>query len=194
MSAGVGSPALSLFLTLAIKGMLLSSWPWKSSDWFNKHQWLWVRRTLKGRAVYHFSVLEKKKRAVVKTSTTWRMVATLFDLWEGQCKYLKNQKKQHIPLTVQAGVRLDRAARRWPAVGAPHPPRSHTRSGYLLATVAPLAEAPAPLREVKQTHPLGPPTEEVLEWAVKSDCVSVANCGYVAHWVGCEKEKINKEQ
>lgn len=46
--------------------------------------------------------------------------------------------------------------------------------------VAPSAGAPAPLQEVKQTQPLGPPTEKGLKWMVKGDCVPVVTYGYVA--------------
>ncbi len=39
----LGSAVLSLFLTQAITGFRMSSWPRKPPGWFNKHwMWLWV--------------------------------------------------------------------------------------------------------------------------------------------------------
>lgn len=80
--------------------------------------------------------------------------------------YHFSQRKQKIkvPWTTQAGAHWGRAARWWAADGAPHLPRSHTRSGCPLAKAAPSAGAPAPLQGAKQTRPSGPPVEEMQGW------------------------------
>lgn len=69
------------------------------------------------------------------------------------------RERPHLPWKERGGEHSDTAARQLPAAAVPRLLRSHTGIGCQPATVAPSAGAHAQLREAKQTHRPGPPTE-----------------------------------